>query len=448
LKVIGAAIQSGSTDVPVTTQMKVGNKIYEPFGAFNSPLGGKLNDGNNPRDYASPDTFQQSEKISVAGRSWLGSETQDSDFNSYLTIDSSSGSNNVFVLRDGDDVPNVSGYNGQSSAEEFLKPYIDSDTDKITLKKKQVIFLFELGTTNLSSTSADFQDLVTLVTMRRASYAPLTEDEKEKLRQVIGMLMNADESLAVCTINEATCAEGRQSDLDTANKYLMDGRASESNEEFMSASVSYAQGWSSAMDSVDWKNIDTSASFAAAMKPAPPSTWVAPTGDLTLTTTRVTGNASGVVVSDSQPVTVHGATISANQTWGIQIKGQLVLESSTVASNGEGGLLLRDTQSGDLTVTNVKLTDNLTYGVFFENPTLTVDQSLHSGWTIFRQQLRAGQPERYAHPEWSDHSRRKRRRCLHPLGYPERAELDTLRQWLWRRRRHQSSDHFWVDADS
>ena len=79
-----------------------------------------------------------------------------------MEVDSNS-SRNVKVLRDGDTVPQIAGFLNQGNIESFLGGYITNG--KVTIDKNQAIFLYELGTTNLDSASADFQDCVVLVTL-------------------------------------------------------------------------------------------------------------------------------------------------------------------------------------------------------------------------------------------------------------------------------------------
>jgi hypothetical protein len=45
--------------------------------------------------------------------------------------------------------------------------YVNSETNKISLKPNQAIYLFELGTTDVNNAAADFQDLVVVVTLAR-----------------------------------------------------------------------------------------------------------------------------------------------------------------------------------------------------------------------------------------------------------------------------------------
>lgn len=81
------------------------------------------------------------------------------------TVESTS--NMVYSLVDGDAVPETwSGFGGQQTVRQVLAGYIDADTGQIQLASNQVIMLFEFGATTNSS-SADYQDLVLLVTVDR-----------------------------------------------------------------------------------------------------------------------------------------------------------------------------------------------------------------------------------------------------------------------------------------
>jgi hypothetical protein len=72
----------------------------------------------------------------------------------------------VKVLKNGDAVPNTSGFDQQLSAAQFLAAYVQNDL--IYLNSDQVIFLFELGANGSSNNSAaDFQDLVILMTITK-----------------------------------------------------------------------------------------------------------------------------------------------------------------------------------------------------------------------------------------------------------------------------------------
>jgi hypothetical protein len=84
-----------------------------------------------------------------------------------IEVSSMSNSSNLNVLRNGDSVPKIPDAMGQDSIEDYLQDYVNKN-NKIVLEENEVIFLFELGTTNLSSSAADFQDLVVLMTIDQA----------------------------------------------------------------------------------------------------------------------------------------------------------------------------------------------------------------------------------------------------------------------------------------
>ncbi|KTG28403.1 hypothetical protein [Haloferax profundi] len=145
--VIGSAIKDGDgNDIPVDITLKVGGKSHQPWA--------NINDGQNHTFAA---VGADSDAISITAKA---------EFDGGFTVRShdTDDSDQVLVLRDGDDVPTVEGYNGQEDAAEFLEPYIGDD-GSITLDDNQAIFLFELGTTDETSPAFDRQDAVILVTL-------------------------------------------------------------------------------------------------------------------------------------------------------------------------------------------------------------------------------------------------------------------------------------------
>jgi len=162
LTVVGAAIQSGSTPCPVTMQASAGGFVYEPFGAFGNPILANLNTAvGNPRN-ATLASVAAGTAITVSGRSFLPGAAS-----AYMTEHSNPATRQVKVLRDGDVVPDIRPFANQTAARDFLAPYVDAATDRVTLQPNQAIFLFELGTNNLTSPAADFQDLVVVLTLSR-----------------------------------------------------------------------------------------------------------------------------------------------------------------------------------------------------------------------------------------------------------------------------------------
>jgi hypothetical protein len=157
--VLGAAITSSGVDMPVTVRVNIGGESYEPFGAANDIGEGDVNDGENPRHFIVQEVFDPEAGIDVTGTSWRTSGSL------YLQRNSHEESPSVKVLRDGDPVPDIVGFEDQADAVHFIQNYIDPETNTMLLDENQSIYLFELGTTRLSSSAADFQDLVVLVTL-------------------------------------------------------------------------------------------------------------------------------------------------------------------------------------------------------------------------------------------------------------------------------------------
>jgi hypothetical protein len=169
VSVLGAAITSGGVDMPVTLQININGTSHEPFGAHDDPSDGNVNDHSPTRHFIVQDIFDPESTIDITGTSWRTSGSL------YLQRNSHEESPSVKVLRDGDPVPDIAGFEGQAGAVEFVQDYIDAETNTMTLDVNQSIYLFEIGTTRLSSSAADFQDLVVLVTLGTSPEA-LAED--------------------------------------------------------------------------------------------------------------------------------------------------------------------------------------------------------------------------------------------------------------------------------
>jgi hypothetical protein len=184
--VVGAAIQNSSYHYPVTMRAMIGSASYEPFGPYSNAVTGNVNDnqsatgnrnfGANPRTFQLPDVHEAGTPINILGRSWTKKRSRYSGDNSshwqvnrgYSTADDTP---QIKVLRDGDRVPNIQGAYNQGDVASFLSDYVDPSDSTIVLDANQAIYLFELGTSHTSS-SADFQDLVVVVTL-----SGVTDDE-------------------------------------------------------------------------------------------------------------------------------------------------------------------------------------------------------------------------------------------------------------------------------
>lgn len=165
VSVLGAAITSSGVDMPVTVKININGTSYEPFGDADDTAAGDVNDHSPPRHFIVRETFDEHSSIDVTGTSWNTSGSV------YLRRNSHSESPSVKVLRDGDPVPDISGFENQTDAVEFVRNYIDPETNTMTMDENQSIYLFELGTTRLTSSAADFQDLVVLVTLGKSPEA-------------------------------------------------------------------------------------------------------------------------------------------------------------------------------------------------------------------------------------------------------------------------------------
>ncbi len=182
--VLGAAITaSGTYDVPVTVRLRIGSTYIEPWGDWDLPVNATVNDDDNPREHILPTTYGPGTTISLEARSWIKkkywySGNYNSHWKKYLEKDSYDNTPHILVLRDGDDVPDIEPFMNQTEIEDFIRDYVDDVTGMVVLDENQAIYLFELGTTNLSSSAADFQDLVVLVTLAKDP-ADLEEDEDD-----------------------------------------------------------------------------------------------------------------------------------------------------------------------------------------------------------------------------------------------------------------------------
>ena len=164
--VLGAAISyGGQYDMPVTVSIDVDGSTNEPYGSYSMPLNGNIN-GTNPKPYDAGE-LEEDTKVTVSASSWYhnsGDGTSNSDWNEFMTK-SSDASDNIAILRDGDPVPDTPGFLGQDGIADMVSDYVDGD--KISLNENEAIILFELGTNNMSSSAADFQDAVILVSFSK-----------------------------------------------------------------------------------------------------------------------------------------------------------------------------------------------------------------------------------------------------------------------------------------
>lgn len=164
--VLGAAIASGAHDMPVTVEFQVGSSVGAPFGDFSDASAGDINDDDNPRRFIADGLIAAGTPVTVTTRSWMSSDaSQNKNFSPYMTVNSHQNSPQVLVLKNGDAVPDIAPFMDQAQISDMVRDFVDQKTGTIVLDENQAIFLFELGTTDLTSAAADFNDAVVLVTL-------------------------------------------------------------------------------------------------------------------------------------------------------------------------------------------------------------------------------------------------------------------------------------------
>ncbi|MBT3377663.1 MAG: hypothetical protein HN742_42235 [Lentisphaerae bacterium] len=169
--VLGCAMSyGGDYDMPITATVCIGDEFYTPWGNPDSVTQANLNDGRNPRTFLCPETYAAGTPVWIRSTCWYKARSyydgsSDSHWVTYRDVDSSPATSRVHVLRNGDPVPDVEGYLNQADLSFFVRDYVQNG--RIVLTENQTIYLFEY-TSYLTSSSADFQDLVVLVTLSAA----------------------------------------------------------------------------------------------------------------------------------------------------------------------------------------------------------------------------------------------------------------------------------------
>ena len=185
VSVIGAAITAGGTyDIPVTVHVNIGAEVHAPFDDFDKPVDGNVNDNYNPRKFIPSTIYPAGTPVSVDGRSWIKKKSwysgnSNNHWISYLTVYADEAPPNVLVLRNGDPIPDIEPFMNQDEILDIIIDYVDHTTGTIVLDENQAIYLYELGTTNLASDAADFQDLVVLVTLAKDPIDLQREDDDD-----------------------------------------------------------------------------------------------------------------------------------------------------------------------------------------------------------------------------------------------------------------------------
>ena len=172
---LGSAITSGGEDMPVTMKVQVQSDDINPFGDAGAAFSSNVNDHAGPRSLIVQNTYAEALPVSISATSWKRKSgvdgNSDSDYTTHYSRDSHGQHSYVKVLRHGDPVPNIPGFEDQASIETFVEGFIDPATNTVVLGPNDAIFLFELGVSDLDSAAADFQDLVVLVTLGESPQA-------------------------------------------------------------------------------------------------------------------------------------------------------------------------------------------------------------------------------------------------------------------------------------
>ncbi|MEL6497052.1 MAG: hypothetical protein AAF937_07590 [Planctomycetota bacterium] len=158
--VIGAALTSGSSGpaLPITLRVHTGDTAADPFGDADSTAGDINQHALAVTKHVIPEMQDADTYVTITATSWDGG-TALHQYNSHEQATF------VKVLRNGDLTPDIAGANGQEDVEYFLRPYLTPDGSRVWLHENQVLYLFELGTDDVNSSAADFQDAVVLVTL-------------------------------------------------------------------------------------------------------------------------------------------------------------------------------------------------------------------------------------------------------------------------------------------
>lgn len=155
LDLVGAQITcgAGGPQVPVTVRLSI-----DGGASYQSLFGGLPVNQSGGQSYMIQ-AVNASNVLGVEGRAALPSCSNfDSTYNSLDTDP------HVLTLLAGDAAPDKAPYAGQAPLASFLAPFVNTQTQTMVLDANQVIVIFEF-VSDLSSSAADFQDLVVLFTI-------------------------------------------------------------------------------------------------------------------------------------------------------------------------------------------------------------------------------------------------------------------------------------------
>jgi hypothetical protein len=165
MRILGSAIQCGPGGTRVNTQLVV-NKVRDGKTVSSDLF--TIDPTKDPPTM--PDYTQEPVGTSFNFTGSVPPEDQNPANNCGLesktgAVNSLTNSVQVKILRNGDAVPGVKGFDGSPSVRAYIKGYVDDSETSIKLNINQYIVLFELGETNTNEATFDQQDLVVLATV-------------------------------------------------------------------------------------------------------------------------------------------------------------------------------------------------------------------------------------------------------------------------------------------
>lgn len=154
---------------PVTTNLTVGTTTFEPWGDIDTAAS-DIQDFNYPKNYQVPDAFPANTPIVANGKFWnhpyANGRYNTNVWECFRALASNQNTDHVKVLVDGDAVPAITTTSSvQNDVAYYLQDYVADG--KISLQPNQAIYLFETRTATQGA--RDYQDLVVLITLKRAT---------------------------------------------------------------------------------------------------------------------------------------------------------------------------------------------------------------------------------------------------------------------------------------
>ncbi len=195
LSVLGAALQDVHNgelyNAPVTFDFKVGKDKLRPFGPNPSASDknkdadleeGNLNIPGNSMTFYFDQTYNAGDKMDFKARSWFKNNGKGGKYKMHQMAHSSKKKDFdiVWLLRNGDYLPDLPAFKDQASAIDFIEPYVNFSNQKVVLTDNQVLILFELSTRDTDAEDYDLQDLILLVNLGHSvdeiSDTPIPDD--------------------------------------------------------------------------------------------------------------------------------------------------------------------------------------------------------------------------------------------------------------------------------